>query len=101
MSDFQKDFKAIEDYLNSPSPLGEFKRREEPMYKVLKSDVEYSGLILAKSEHVYNMRKIQHALATAELKAFVEGVSLDNDFLKKCKEKILDFEEELKKGVWS
>lgn len=101
MSDLQKDFKAIEDYLNSPSLLGEFKRKDEPMYQVLKSDVEYTGRVLAKAEHVYNMRNIQHIVATAELKAFVDGESLDKNFIQNVKEKISDFEEELKKGVWN
>ena len=101
MSDLKKDIAEIEAFFNTPSPLGAFKRKDEPYYKVLKSDVEYTGRVLAKAEYVANMRKIEHFVATAKLNAFVNGEELPRDKFDEIEANIANFITELKKGVWN
>lgn len=101
MSDLKKDLEQIEAYLAQPSPLGKFARQEEPTYKVLRSEVEFTGKILAKAEHVVAMRKIAHMLATAELQAFINGEELPKKKVEAIKESINVFITELKEGKWS
>lgn len=100
MSDFKKDLEQIEAYLSQPSPLGSFARRDEPMYDVLRREVEDTGRVLAKAEYVYNMRNIQHRLATAKLEAFVKGETLPRKKIEQIEESISVFISELKSGVW-
>ena len=100
MSDFKKDLEQITAFLAEKSPLGAFQRQEEPEYQVLKSEVENTGRILAKAEYVYNMRKVQHMLATAKLQAFVAGEELDMDTVANIEADIANFITELKDGVW-
>lgn len=96
-----KDFEQIEAFLASPSPLGEFQRKDEPLYQMYVREVEYTGKVLAKAEYVKTMREIEHFLATYLLKCFVQGVEPDKEKVDMIKEKIEVFTEELKKGVWS
>lgn len=100
MSDMKKDLEQIESFLSSQSPHGMFERREEPMYKVLLSDVEYTGKMCAMAEFVAMQRKAQHEFATLKLRSFVEGVELPKDKLEAIEEKIAVFVENLKKGVY-
>lgn len=101
MSDYKKDLEEIEAFLSSPSPLGEFARRDEPFYQVLRREVESTGRVLAKCEYVYNMRLIEHRLATVKLEAFVKGITLPKDQISVIEEEISNFITEHKKGVWS
>lgn len=96
----QKDIEDVEKFLNSPSPHGMFARRDEPMYKVLLSDVEYTGKLCAMAEFVALQRKAQHEFATIKLRSFVEGIELPQDKLEAIEEKISVFVENLKKGVY-
>lgn len=95
-----EDFKEIMDFLSSPSPLGRFKREDESEYKLLKLEVENTGRILEKAQYVANMRKVEHFLAVAKLKAFVDGVDLDKDTVADIESSVANFIIELKEGVW-
>lgn len=100
MSDLKKDLAEIEAFMNTPSPLGMFKRKDEPYYDVLKAEVENTGRILAKAEYVANMRKIEHFVATAKLNAFINGEELPKEKFDEIEANIANFITELKEGVW-
>lgn len=100
MSDMKKDLEQIESFLSSKSPHGMFERREEPMYKFLLNEVEYTGRLCAMAEFVALQRKAQHEFSTLKLRSFVEGVELPSDKLEAIEEKIAIFVENLKKGVY-
>lgn len=101
MSSLKDDLKQIQDFLAQPSPYGRFCREKEPEYALLKCEVENSGRILAKAQYVSNMRQVEHVLATAKLKAFVDGEELDKDIVDAIEADIADFIVELKNGVWN
>lgn len=101
MSDLKKDLEEIEAFLLQPSPLGRFAREKTPEYLVLKAVVENTGRILARAQYVCNMRQVEHALATAKLKAFVNGEELDKDTVDNIECNIANFITEMKKGVWN
>lgn len=100
MSDFKKDLEAIEEFLKSPSPLGRFERQKEPMYQILKNEVEYTGKVLAKAQYVVAMRDVQHRLAMAELQAFVNGEELPKEEVEKIKADIAVFTADFMKGLY-
>lgn len=101
MSDLKKDLEQIEAYLAQPSPLGKFARQDEPKYQVLKNEVENTGRILAKAEHVCAMRKIAHMLATAQLQAFINGEELPKKKVEAIQESLNVFTTEFFEGKWS
>lgn len=101
MSDFKRDLEQIMEFLKSPSPLGRFEREKETEYRVLQAEVENTGRILAKAQYVANMRQVEHVLASAKLKAFVEGEELDRDMVANIETDIANFTTELKEGKWS
>lgn len=101
MSDLKKDLEQITEFLKSPSPLGRFEREKETEYQVLKAEVENTGRILAKAQYVANMRQVEHVLASAKLKAFVEGEELDTYMVANIEADIANFTTELLEGKWS
>lgn len=100
MSDLKKDLEAIEAFLAQPSPLGRFERQKEPLYQILKNEVEYTGKVLAKAQYVTAMRDVQHRLAVAELQAFVNGEELPKEEVEKIKADIEVFITDEKEGKY-
>lgn len=101
MTDMKKDLAEIEAFLNSPSPLGNFKRKDMPEYDVLRAELENAGRILSKAEYVFNMRRVQYWLAEYRLKCFVSGETVSKKKVDEIEEKIKVFITELQNGLWS
>lgn len=98
---FDEDVKKIEEFLASPSPLGNFERMKETEYKVLQSECEYTGKQVAICEYVLSQKKAIHQYSVAKLKAFVEGVELDKNVVSDIEERISNFESDLKGGKYA
>lgn len=95
MPTLKEEVKKIEEYMSQKSPFGNFKRSEEPYFRILQRDVENSGRQVAYYEYILNQKKAIHAFDQLKLQAFLNGEEIDKKSLASIEEKIAVFEEEL------
>lgn len=96
----KEEVAEIERVMNQKSPLGFFKRKEEPYYNLLKSDVEHSGRELAIYQYIMATKQAIHQWYTLKLQAFLNGEKFDKSAMESIEEKIAIFEVNLNKGVY-
>lgn len=99
--ELEKDIQEVTKYLNLDSPLGNFKRMDEPEYNLRRCAFEQASKRYAAAEYVLNKAYAIMLWRKAVLDAFVEGREFKKDDVSRIEEAIASFEEELRSGSYS